>query len=228
MKSLDSLEKKIKIDFKKKELLKRAFIHRSYLNETKEELVSNERLEFLGDAVLEFVVSLYLYQKYAKLAEGKLTALRSHLVCTSTLFMVAKELELGDYLFLSKGEEESKGRENQSILANTVEALIGAIYLDRGLETARKFIKKNILSKTKIFLEKGVTYDYKSKFQEKVQAKTKKSPFYKVLCEKGPDHKKEFKVAVLVDGEVYGIGKGGSKQRAEQQAAKEALRKKAI
>jgi len=225
MKKLDSLEKKLKIKFAKKELLKKAFIHRSYLNETDENLESNERLEFLGDAVLEFVASGYLFSNYPEMAEGKLTTLRSILVCTKTLSEVANSLGLGNFLFLSHGEEESGGRKNETILANTVESLIGAIYLDRGLKSASQFIEDNILAKSEEIIKNNLTYDYKSKLQEIVQADFKLPPLYKVISESGPDHAKKFKVGLFVGKKVYGYGVGSSKQRAEQKAAYAALEK---
>jgi len=224
MKNLSNIEEKIGIRFKDKNVLKRAFVHRSYLNEASENgLRSNERLEFLGDAVLEFVSSEYLFLKYPDFAEGKLTSIRSILVCTRTLAEVADELDLGEYLFLSKGEEEGEGRNKKGLLANTVESLIGAIYIDGGFEKAADFINKWILAKADQVVSEGLTFDFKSKFQEKVQAVVKKSPEYKIISSSGPDHKKKFKVGVYVDNELTGSGEGNSKQNAEQEAAKTGL-----
>jgi ribonuclease-3 len=209
--------------FKNNALFEQAFIHRSFLNETKESLESNERLEFLGDSILSFVVSQSLYRNYKDYNEGTLTNLRSLLVNTRTLASVAKELEFGKLLKLSRGEEESRGRENDSLLANCFEAFIGALFLDQGVDGVNEFIKDVLLSKTETFVENNVFKDPKSLLQEHVQAMKLNSPLYKVLGEEGPAHAKVFTVGVFVGDVQLGIGNGKSKQHAEEIAAKEAL-----
>ncbi|MEK7186062.1 MAG: ribonuclease III, partial [Patescibacteria group bacterium] len=205
-------------DFKNKDLFEQAFIHRSYLNETKEALSSNERLEFLGDSVLSFVVSKYLYSKYPNFDEGILTNLRATLVNTITLAQVARELNLGDLLKLSKGEEESKGRENTSLLADSFEAFIGALFLDQGAEAVSDFLTAVLLPKAEFFLSKKALKDSKSLLQESIQAKNQTSPVYKVIKEEGPPHKKLFTVGAYLDGKLLGQGTGKSKQEAEKVA----------
>lgn len=221
MKNLDSL----KTDFKNKGLFDHALTHRSWVNEHKGIRTSNERLEFLGDAVLEFVVSKEIYGQFPDKEEGYLTALRSNLVNTTTLAEVAKKLDLGSKLFLSKGEEDGGGRTNTSLLADTVEAMIGAIYMDSGIEAAEKFIKANLLTE----VEKKVSEplkDAKSRLQEMIQAKGLPAPKYQVVEESGPDHDKKFVVEVLVEGKAWGKGEGKSKGTAKQEAARQVLSKK--
>lgn len=217
------LLKSLNIEFKNPRLLEQAFLHRSYLNEVKVNLQSNERLEFLGDSVLSLVISYYLYNLRAMDTEGELTNLRAHLVKTNSLAKAAKNLNLGKYLSLSKGEELSGGRNNPQLLANTYEALIGSLFLDQGLETARKIIDKTLLPFFEKELRQGPPKDAKSSLQEIVQQKFKESPHYKILETRGPDHAKQFTVAVYVGGKEMGKGSGASKQIAEEQAAKEAL-----
>lgn len=209
--------------FKNLELFKQAFTHRSYLNETKQKSSSNERLEFLGDSILSFIVSEYLYKKYPNFDEGTLTNIRSLLVNTKTLALLAKELNFGGFLLLSKGEEESKGRENSSLLENSLEAFIGALYLDQGLALVSKFLEERLLSKSASLVEKKEFKDAKSLLQEKVQAKKYSSPLYRVIKESGPAHAKIFTIGVYVQGKMVGSGNGKSKQEAEEKAAKEAL-----
>lgn len=210
--------------FKNSSLLDQAFTHRSYLNEHKDQqLESNERLEFLGDAVLELIVSLYLYQKYPSLPEGQLTSLRSKLVQTKTLSLVAKKSGFNQKLKLSRGEKESEGHNNPSILADTFEALIGAIYQDGGFSKAYDFVAKMLLLPAEKTLTDKLPYDYKSHLQEIVQAKAKPSPTYKVIWSSGPDHNKIFKIAVFVGSKQLATGVGKSKQEGEQEAAKSAL-----
>lgn len=221
-----SLEKKLKIKFKNYQLLRITFTHRSYLNEAKKEnLESNERLEFLGDAVLEFIVSRWLFQEYPQHPEGALTDIRSNLVKTETLAKIARELELGKYLLLSKGERDSGGENNPSLLANTVEALIGAIYLEKGIKTAKNFIVIHLQAHLEQLIKQGKFKDCKSLLQEKLQAKEKRAPLYKILKEEGPDHNKTFTVGVFDQKKLIGTGRGKSKQAAEELAAKEALEK---
>ena len=205
-------------------LFQQAFTHRSYLNEVKEKIPSNERLEFLGDSIISLIVSNYLFRKYEDYDEGKLTNLRSLIVNTKSLAIAAKELNFGDLLLLSKGEEESKGRQNQSLLADSFEAFVGALFIDQGLETVSKFIKNVLLYKLENLIE-GSLKDSKSLLQEVVQSKMKSSPVYNVMKEAGPAHAKLFSVAVFVGDKIYGEGNGKSKQEAEENAAKEALEK---
>ncbi len=218
-----NLLKLLNINFKNISLLKLAFIHRSYLNEIKSEKQSNERLEFLGDSILSLVVSFYLFNLRKQDEEGELTNLRAFIVKTKSLSEAAKRMELGNYLKLSKGEEIGGGRENPQLLANTYEALLGAIFLDSGLETVQKVIHKTLLSLFEKELRSGPPKDAKSNLQEKVQEKYKESPYYKILSTHGPDHAKKFTVAVYIRGKEYGRGEGNSKQVAEEQSAKEAL-----
>lgn len=213
----------LNLEFKNPKLLEQAFLHRSYLNEVKMNLQSNERLEFLGDSVLSLVISYYLYNLRATDTEGDLTNLRAHIVKTKSLYKAAKNLNLGKYLSLSKGEELSGGRNNPQLLANTYEALIGSLFLDQGLETAKKVIDKTLLPFFEKELKLGPPKDAKSSLQEIVQQKFKESPHYKILETRGPDHAKSFIVAVYVKGTEKGQGSGNSKQVAEEQAAKQAL-----
>ena len=211
--------------FHNQELLERAFTHRSFLNESKSKAPSNERLEFLGDSILSFVVSDYFYNNYEDFDEGVMTNLRSLLVNTKSLAEIAKTLGFGERLKLSKGEEESQGRENQSLLADSYEAFIGALFLDQGIDAARNFIAETLLPKAKEIVARKDFKDPKSLFQEYVQARLHAAPLYKVLEEEGPSHAKIFTVGVYVKDVLYGQGKGKSKQEAEEQAAKLALEK---
>lgn len=209
--------------FKNPKLLDQAFTHRSYLNEAKEKIPSNERLEFLGDSILSFVVSDFLFKMYPDFDEGTLTNIRSLLVNTKNLSKVANSLNFGDRLKLSKGEEESKGRSNPSLLADAFEAFIGAIYLDQGFEEVSNFLKKTLLSKVQELVQKKSFKDPKSLLQEEVQAKKQNSPIYKVIEESGPAHNKLFTVGVFVEDKMLGIGTGKSKQEASEIAAKQSL-----
>lgn len=211
------------IRFKNRKLLEQAFLHRSYLNEVKIDSESNERLEFLGDSVLSLVISYYLYNLRVTDSEGELTNLRAHIVKTKSLAEAARHLGLGKYLRLSKGEEISGGRTNPQILANTYEALLGSLLLDAGLEAVKRVIEKTLLPLFEKELKLGPPKDAKSFLQEVVQQKLKQSPHYKILATTGPDHAKQFIVAVFVGGKEMGRGKGNSKQIAEEQAAKQAL-----
>jgi ribonuclease-3 len=204
--------------------LGRAFIHRSYLNEVRDKkLQSNERLEFLGDSVLSLAVSHYLFDTYAELPEGKLTSYRSSIVKTTTLAVVARELGLGNYLQMSKGELEGGGRENPSLLADTFEAFLGIVYLKQGFDVCERLIRIVLLNKLEEIVAKGAHRDAKSIFQERIQELYKISPQYRVVASRGPDHAKEFDVEVSVGEKVYGVGTGRSKQEAEQRAAQAAL-----
>jgi ribonuclease III len=223
----EKFEKTAKVKFKNEVLLKQAFTHRSYLNENRiANLGHNERLEFLGDAVLELVVTDYLYEKFKDMDEGELTSLRSVLVNADTCSSVAKKLGVNNFLLLSKGEERDTGRARQYILANTLEAIIGAIYLDQGYERARGFIMNHITPLTDQIVGQGSWIDAKSLFQERAQEHIGVTPIYKTLKESGPDHDKHFVIGVYVGGELMGQGDGKSKQDAEQSAAREALKTK--
>ena len=223
---LKNIEKEINIVFKQTSLLKTAFIHRSYLNEHPGETLShNERLEFLGDSVLGVIVSDYLYEKYPNKPEGDLTNYRSSIVNARILSQVAKELSLGKYLFLSKGEEETGGRDRQYILANTYESLLGAIYLDQGLAVSARFVRKNLITHLKEIVDKKLYKDFKSKLQELAQEKFNITPSYKVLSEQGPDHSKIYETGVYLNKKLIGKGVGNSKQNSEQEAAKNYLEK---
>jgi ribonuclease III len=218
-------EKTIGVNFGNKELLKQAFVHRSYINENKQSgLAHNERLEFLGDAVLELIITDYLYKKYSDKAEGELTAYRSALVNADTCASIAMNLGMGDYLLLSKGESKDVGRARQYILANALEALIGAIYLDQGLDSAKDFIEKNFTPKIEDIISAKSFIDSKSLFQEKAQEFDGITPAYKTIRESGPDHEKTFTVGVYVGKDLVATGDGVSKQEAEQVAAREALK----
>ncbi|MBA3724513.1 MAG: ribonuclease III [Candidatus Levybacteria bacterium] len=212
-------------EFNNQKLFQQAFIHRSYLNEAKEPLESNERLEFLGDSILSFVVSQHLYITYPQFDEGILTNLRSLVVNTKSLAKTAKELQFGDHLMLSRGEEDSKGRENESILANTFEAVIGAMFMDQGIESVKTFLHAVLIPDIEIYVQKKVFKDPKSLLQEYVQSKKQNSPMYKVIHEEGPAHAKLFTIGVFVENVLTGEGRGKSKQEAEERAAEKALEK---
>ena len=224
MKDFAPLEKKLNLKFKNKDLLIQAFCHRSYLNENPDfYLAHNERLEFLGDAVLEIVVTKYLYQKYPKKSEGDLTNWRAALVNAKMLSEIAKDLDFNDFLLLSRGETKELGKARQYILANTFEALIGATYLDQGIEACQKFIEKNLIKELARIIEKGLFKDAKSRFQEEAQERVGITPNYKVLEEWGPDHARHFIIGVFLDKTLIAKGEGSSKQEAELEAAKNAL-----
>lgn len=223
--NFSNFEKKIKIIFKDKNLLKQAFIHRSYINENPSTGLShNERLEFLGDAVLELVVTNYLYKKYPLFAEGELTSIRSALVNALIISEVASDLGMNDFLLLSKGEAKDNGKARSYILANTYEAYIGAIYLDRGYEVVKDFVTTSLLYKTDEIVNKKLWRDAKSLVQERAQEFCFVTPSYKVLSQMGPDHDKHFTVGILFGDSLIAEGKGKSKQEAEQKAAENALK----
>lgn len=224
MKDFSKLEKKLGIKFKNKDFLTHAFVHRSYLNEDPNfYLEHNERLEFLGDAVLELVVTEHLYLKYPKKPEGELTNWRASLVNAKMLTETASELGFNDYLLLSKGEAKETGKARQYILANTFEAFIGSLYLDQGYKVCQKFLKKYLIGKLPEIIEKGLFRDAKSYFQEKAQEKTGITPTYRALKEWGPDHAKHFVIGVFLGKTLAAKGEGSSKQEAEEAAAKSAL-----
>jgi ribonuclease-3 len=223
----EDFEKKTKIIFKDKNLLKQAFIHRSYINENPGMSVShNERLEFLGDAVIELIVTDFLYKKYGTFTEGELTAVRSALVNAVIIAEVASGIGMNDYLLLSKGESKDNGKARQYILANTYEAYVGAVYLDQGYEVVEKFITESLLHKTEEIVSKKLWRDAKSLVQEKAQEYVSVTPSYKVLSESGLDHDKHFTVGIFFGPTLIAEGKGKSKQEAEQKAAEAALKTK--
>ena len=217
-------EKKIEISFKNKDLLKQAFIHRSYINENpKLGLSHNERLEFLGDAVLELAVTEELFKKYPNQTEGELTSYRSALVNAVIISEVAQNLGMNDFLLLSRGEAKDTGRARQYILANTFESFIGALYLDQGYEKAKVFIAKNLLVRIDEIVSKKLWQDAKSFVQEKSQEHLGVTPSYKVMKETGPDHDKHFVIGIFFGEDLIAQGKGKSKQEGEQKAAQKAL-----
>jgi ribonuclease III len=219
----EDLTKKLGIKFNDISLLERALTHRSFLNENKSVDKSNERLEFLGDAVLELIVSDYLFRKYPDRPEGELTSFRSAIVRTESLAEASRELCFGEYLRLAKGEEESCGREKDYILANTFEAILGAIYIDQSYQECKKLVTKILISKIANIVEHRLDIDSKTKIQEMAQAKFNTTPTYVVLQESGPDHDKEFVVGVKIGKKILARGKGSSKQRAEEAAAQKAI-----
>ena len=223
MKKLYELEKKIGYRFQEFSFLEHAMRHSSYCNEQKmNRLDNNERLEFLGDAVLELVSSEYLYMSYPKMPEGEATRKRASMVCEQSLALCAKELDLGNYLFLGKGEELTGGRERASVTSDALEALIGAIYLDGGFTNAKEFVEKYVLNGIE---EKQLFYDSKTTFQEMMQSITTEPIQYKLIGEEGPDHCKTFMVELFVGDRSAGKGTGKSKKAAEQAAAYDAIMK---
>lgn len=226
--SLETLEEKLGFKFKDKELLQSSLVHRSYLNEHRDfKLSHNERLEFLGDAVLELVVTEHLYKTYPN-PEGELTNYRSALVNHRILSDIAKRLGIGDHVMLSKGEAKDTGRARQIILANAIEAVIGAMYLDQGFDLTAEFIHREILKELPEILATGLYLDPKSQLQELIQEREGVTPGYKVLGESGPDHAKIFEVGVTVNDKIIGRGTGPSKQEAEVNAAANALKQISI
>ena len=227
MNNFSKLEDILKIKFKNQDLLKQSMVHRSYLNEHSDfKLDHNERLEFLGDAVLELVVTESLYLNYEN-PEGDLTNWRASLVNSNMLATVANELELENFLYLSKGEsKDGNSKARQYIMANAMEALIGAIYLDQGWEVSADFIKRNILTKLDNILENKLYLDSKSRFQESSQEKQGITPSYRVLSEDGPDHNKKFIMGIYLNNELVAKGEGTSKQEAQMDAAEKALEAK--
>lgn len=223
-KSLNLLEEKLEVKFKDLDILRNALVHRSYLNEHKNfHLDHNERLEFLGDAVLELVVTDYLYRNY-KEAEGILTNWRSSLVNGERLASISEELGVYDFMYLSRGESQDGNKKaRQYILANAFEAIIGAIYLDHGYREAAKFIKYNLIVHLEQIIKDKSYIDSKSRFQEKAQEKLGLTPHYRVLKESGPDHNKKFVIGVYIDKELIAKGEGYSKQEAQTQAASQGL-----
>lgn len=224
MKDLTKLEKRLEVEFKDEDLLVQALVHRSYLNEhPRFRLPHNERLEFLGDAVLELSVTDYLFHRYDN-PEGELTNWRASLVNASRCAEIAQEIGLEDYLYLSKGEaKDNNSKARNFILANALEAIIGAIYLDQGYKTASRFVERFVISKFADILHNRLYLDPKTNFQEQAQEKFGLTPSYKVIKETGPDHNKIFEVAVYLGEEKVASGRGSSKQEAQIEAAKRAL-----
>ncbi|HZJ41956.1 MAG TPA: ribonuclease III [Patescibacteria group bacterium] len=225
--NLLKLQESLDLNFKDLNLIKQAVVHRSYLNEHPDfKIGHNERLEFLGDAVLEIVVTEYLYLTYPQVPEGDLTNWRASLVNSKMLYEVANELGIEKNLYLSKGEAKDKNKKSrQFILADAVEAIIGAIYLDQGIKVAKKFILKNIVGKLDVILENKLYLDPKSRFQEKSQEEKGLTPHYKILDESGPDHAKNFSVGLFLEEELITKGEGSSKQEAQVAAAARGLKK---
>ena len=222
---MKELEAKLGYEFKNKDLLNTALTHSSYANENKRQnIVNNERLEFLGDSVLGMTVADYLYRTREDMPEGQMTKLRAELVCEKSLASVAEKLDLGQYILLGHGEEQGGGRERHSIIADAVEAVIAAIYLDGGYDKASEFIHRFILEPMEVG-ETVVSRDNKTELQEMIQRKSGQVLTYKMTDQSGPDHNKTFSFAVLLNGEVIGNGVGRSKKEAEQAAAGDALRK---
>lgn len=222
--NLQNLEKELNLTFKNKDLLINAFIHRSYLNENGSyNGDSNERLEFLGDACLELAVSEYLFETYPDRPEGDLTNFRSAVVNTQSLAETSRSLKLGNYLQLSKGEEAGNGRDSEYLLANTFEAMLGAIYLEFGYAKAKEVVNAHITSKVGHIVENKLYKDAKSKLQELSQDVLSITPHYEILDEWGPDHQKTFKLGAFLGKKQVGVGEGPSKQKAELAAAQQAL-----
>ncbi|HVY35702.1 MAG TPA: ribonuclease III [Candidatus Paceibacterota bacterium] len=227
MKDFTPFEKSIGVSFSDRALLTRAFTHRSFINENpKSGLEHNERLEFLGDAVVELVVTDYLFRTYPNSPEGELTAYRSALVNAIVIGEAANALGMNDYLLLSKGEAKDTGRARQTILANTYEAFVGALYLDQGYESASEFIMATLVPRLADIIAKKAWKDAKSKVQEEAQDRLNVTPSYKVVSETGPDHDKHFTIAIFFGDKKIAEGKGKSKQEGEQKAALAALEKK--
>ncbi|MBN1497175.1 MAG: ribonuclease III [Spirochaetes bacterium] len=222
---IDRLQKAIRVKFKNRNLLKRALTHRSYVNESGGGIMDNERLEYLGDSVLGLVVNEYLFREYEQYREGELAKIKSAVVSEATLSKLARSIDLGRFIFMGRGEEHSGGRDRSSILANTVEAIIGALYLDSGLKTCRKFILS--LLRDEIGMVNSLTYlrDPKTALQEYVQKKYKERPVYRVIEERGPDHQKEFTVSLIINGREILTGEGPSKRKAEMNAARASLKR---
>jgi len=221
-----TLQEKIGITFKNQELLHQAFYHRSYLNEARHIKESNERLEFLGDAILSYLSSEFLYTKYPQYPEGTLTNIRSSIVKTTSLGTTARDLGFGSLLFLSHGEEEGGGRKNISLLADSFEAFLGAMYMDQGIDSVKTFLSAYLFPQVETIVKNKLYVDFKSYLQELVQEQTKVSPLYEVTKSEGPDHDRTFYISVKAgSGPILGEGKGKSKQEGEQMAAKNALEK---
>ena len=225
MSSLADLQQQAGFTFHNEELFRRALTHRSYLNEHSEVTEDNERLEFLGDAVLDFLVGAMLYNRFPEMQEGQLTRLRSSLVRTEQLAELARQIDLGQYIRLGKGEDEAGGRERDALLCDVFEAILGGLYLDSGLEAVKEFVERLFLSVAVDIAREQTDIDAKSYFQEWAQSELNFTPQYLTVSAEGPDHEKTFTVEVRVGGEVYGTGVGRSKQVAARAAALDALKR---
>jgi ribonuclease-3 len=226
MKNRKEVEEKLGITFKDPKLLKTALTHRSYLNEHRGmHLENNERLEFLGDAVLELIISSELFKKYPKKPEGELTAIRSALVRTESLAQESRLLGIGEHILMSKGEEVSGGKDKDFILANLYEAVLGAIYLDQGINVCREFVKRTVLKKLNRVIDQELFIDPKTRVQELIQAKYKVTPTYTLIKQRGPDHDRTFTVGLKVGKKLMTKGTGISKQKAEEDAARKCIEK---
>lgn len=221
---MQSLENKLNYKFKNIELLKNALVHSSYANEVRGNIHSNERLEFLGDSVLSVIVANHIYHKYPNMPEGELTRLRASLVCEKTLCELSRELEIGKYLLLGHGEDKNGGRERDSILADAFEAVLAAIYLDGGMIAAENHIMNTVLRDLDHHCDEDTFKDYKTTLQEIIQRNPEESVTYTLVDEFGPDHNKQFTVAVKLNSNIIGTGSGKSKKQAEQMAARQALK----
>jgi ribonuclease III len=224
-KQIDRLQRVIHVKFKNKSLLQRAVTHRSYVNESGKTAKDNERLEYLGDSVLALVVNEYLFKHFEDYQEGKLAKIKSAVVSESTLAKLARKIDLGEFILMGRGEDHSGGRERPSILANTLEAVIGAIFLDSGLKVSRKFVLALIRDEIEIVNSPTSMRDPKTALQEYVQKKYKDRPVYEVVAERGPDHRKEFTVRLVINGREIVTGEGPSKRKAEMNAARISLQK---
>ncbi len=224
---ISELNEKLGLGFSDLDLLKQAFVHRSATNEVKsgKRRTHNERVEFLGDAVLELIISEYLFRTYPDRTEGELTSFRAATVRTETLAETGRELKLGEYLTMSKGEAITGGRDKDYLLANTFEALLGALYLDQGLQACEKFLRKHLIPKIDHIVRFRLDIDAKTKFQEIVQAKYHTTPTYRLVRAVGPDHDRVFTMEVLVNKRSFGVGEGRTKQKAQEAAANAALSK---
>jgi len=225
MADLAVLQSSIGIAFNDVNLLKQALFHRSYLNETPEDLSSNERLEFLGDALIGLAVADYMYRRFPHLQEGDLTKVRAAVVCRESLAVVADSLKLGDYLYLGHGEDQGGGRRRERNLACAFEAVVGAVLLDRGYQAASELLLNLLGSAIDIAAEQLDVMDYKSKLQQLIQSQKQVTPTYRVIKTEGPDHQREYSVEVVADGVAIGSGIGRSKQQAEKNAARVALQR---
>ena len=223
---VSALQKIISYNFIDPKTLLEAITHKSFTNENRElHLSDNERLEFLGDAVLHLVISDHLIKNYPELPEGDLSKLRATIVSEPSLFKIAKSIDLGDFVLLGRGEEQTGGRKKSSILANALEAIIAAIYLDGGMEKARAFVMSYFVPEIKNAVEQRIFHDYKTDLQEYCQGLNLPLPKYQVVKETGPDHQKTFEIEILINNKAYGSGVGRTKKEAEQKAAEEALKK---
>ncbi len=220
---LDALEKNLNYEFKNKNLLKNALTHSSYANEVRGAFTSNERLEFLGDSILSIIVSEHIYNRFPNMPEGELTRLRSSLVCEKALCGFSRELGIGEHLLLGKGEDKGGGRERDSILADAFEAVLAALYIDGGMDVAKKHVMNFVLRELENANKKEVSKDYKTTLQEIIQRNPEEAVVYILKSESGPDHDKTFTVEVKLNSNVIGVGTGKSKKQAEEEAAKQAL-----